>query len=194
MDITVAVLLIVVVPANEHTVGQINWDLASLNNCGPIALQVCAVVTGRDLTTADVDRFVATKADGCSLRDLENAARNLGLQSVAVRWKDQCPADGAAPAIIPIVNRKGKRHFVAIAGWQDGKALVVDVPHAPVWVDVAKLREKLYWDGAALHVSVGDATQLGVRRQSNVTVVVCTTLGLCVALMIARTWREGRKK
>ena len=194
MDAIVAIILAAFAAENERDVGQSSRDVASLNDCGPIALQVCAIVSGRDISTTDVDRVIAVKGDGCSLLDLENATSALGIPSVAVRWTHRHPADGAAPAVIPIVNKKGKKHFVAVAGWQQGKALVVDVPSGPVWVDIAKLRTGLAWDGAALHISAADGAQLDVRQKSKRSAIIYGGLGICLAFVAAYALRGGLKK
>jgi len=139
-------------------------DLASLNCCGPFALQVCALVAGGDVSHDRVLQLVPISEDGCSLDDLDYAAQALGLRTLALRWQGELPKSPFPPAVIPVVNRRGVRHFVAMLAREGDQVLVVDAPHRPVWVPIESLHSSLKWDGHALHVAVDDVAIELLRR------------------------------
>jgi ABC-type bacteriocin/lantibiotic exporter with double-glycine peptidase domain len=127
-----------------------------LARCGPLALQVCSAMCGRPLNPEDVDSRIALGADGCTLLDLSKAAESLGLRTMVVRWSGSLPTRIGAPAVIPVVNRNNRRHFVVLAGSRDGEALIVDAPSMPAWMTIARLQTELHWGGEAMHVSCDD--------------------------------------
>jgi len=135
-------------------------ELASLNCCGPFALQVSALALGLDVSTERILALVPVVEDGCSLDDLDRAARELGLRTMPLRWQGELPRSLRAPAVIPIVTRRGTRHFVAMLARDGDRVLIVDAPQRPAWITIESLRSTLNWDGNALHVAVDDAAIL----------------------------------
>jgi len=131
--------------------------------CGPLALQVCSEICGRPLSPERLDSTIAAEPDGCALLDLARAAESLRLCSLTVRWSVDPPSGISAPAIIPVVNRSQKLHFIVLAGCRDGQALIVDPPADPAWMSTARLRSELHWGGEALHVARDDEGLAGVK-------------------------------
>lgn len=87
--------------------------------------------------------------------ELESGARAIGLATVAVQWNDKpIPFQvGSTPAIIPVVNPAGKRHFVAVLASRCDQLFVLDFPASAKWILTSDLRNRLKWNGQALHVS-----------------------------------------
>lgn len=121
--------------------GGLSFDLAPLNNCGPIALQVCAAYVGADVRGDGVERAVL-RGDGqsCTLFELNEGARVLGLHTIAARWTYGFPDISGAPGIICISRTGHDRHFVAAVSQSADKVLIVDLPHRPSWIDLSDLR------------------------------------------------------
>lgn len=89
-------------------------EVVTPGRCGVYALQVCLDAIHQDVSPLNVDdRFPQESVDH-SLQELHDAARELGMTVFSVRWKSVPDIPyGEAPAILPVVNRKGRRHFVA---------------------------------------------------------------------------------
>lgn len=132
--------------------------------CGPLALQVCASMCGRPLDPADVDSHVAINTDGCSMQDLSAAAELLGLRCLAVRWRPGELEANVPAAIIPVVNRGRRLHFVSLAGFRDGRCLIADLPYGLRWFTEDQLRGELRWTGEALHVAADEAALDALRQ------------------------------
>ncbi len=73
--------------------------------------------------------------------------------------------------------------------------LVVDVPHKPGWTDATFLRERLHWDGTALHIG-GDPQALAALRREIGWRWEYPLLGFLagtgVLVLSWRQWRKGR--
>lgn len=126
-------------------------DLGDLNRCGPIALQVCAVASGRATGSKEIEAILPRDGREWSLSELDACARQLGMHTFAAKWRN-VPPSIEAPAIIPI-KRAGVKHFVSLVGRRGEKVLIVDPPFEPVWIPIEQLHDELKWEGYALHVS-----------------------------------------
>lgn len=122
--------------------------------CGIYSLQVSIdAIYGESRSRSVLDEPLSEQVDH-SLQDLHDAARELGLTVFPVRWKSVPDIPyGEAPAILPVVNREGRRHFVAALAAQDSQLLICDFPHKPAWIPESALRNRFLWDGSALHMS-----------------------------------------
>jgi len=126
-------------------------ELASMNRCGPLALQVCAIAAGRATAGTEIEMYLPRNGREWSLSELEWCAREIGLRTLAVQWRD-LPRILSAPAIIPIV-RSGQNHYVALLGRDGDRVMIVDAPYAPGWISIAELKDRLQWNGYSLHVA-----------------------------------------
>lgn len=140
-------------------------SIPELLRCGPIALQLCSKLCGRSLRADAIDKYFKPGTDENTLAEVRDAAHAVGLSTRAVKWRVGLPPSSAPPAVIPIVNSRGKRHFVAIAGCRNGLALIVDVPQQPAWMSEEALRTKLHWQGEALHIASSDAELAALRSE-----------------------------
>lgn len=133
--------------------GHLQWPRS---RCGPFCLEACARWIGEhSFADAISDRF--PRDQEVSLRELKQCLDSEGIPNVAVKWTDKITATERAPAIIPIVNQRGTRHFVAVLRAHGKSMLVLDFPGQPVWISTDVLRTQLSWSGEALHVARNEA-------------------------------------
>jgi hypothetical protein len=114
--------------------------LSGLSRCGPLAMQMCASICGVVIGGDDIDAHIEGDADGCTLLELQRVGRLLGLHTFALKYPRGLPYHQGPPAVLPIVNGEGRRHFVALAGCRQNLALVVDLPTGSVWLTEDQLR------------------------------------------------------
>ncbi|MGC1274921.1 MAG: DUF1559 domain-containing protein [Planctomycetaceae bacterium] len=133
----------------------------SIERCGPHALFVCAAAVDREISFEELESALPIDQRQSSLEDLRQAAGKLGLASGGASWSTELPTfrRGEAAAIIPIVARDGRRHFLAIIQSSGEQLLTVDFPAPPRWHLAAQLREQGEWEGTALIVAA-DAQHL----------------------------------
>lgn len=142
-------------------------QIAGLSRCGPVALQVCAALCGNTVKGDVLDQQIEGDAEGCTLAELQRVADLFGMHSLAVNWQTSLPTEDAPPAIIATVNQDRRQHFVVLAGYRNGSALMVNVPNFPVWMSDEQLRTILSWNGEALHISCDSAAIAKLRAQVN---------------------------
>lgn len=180
-------------PSTNH-VDPLDPALVDLSRCGPLALQVCAVFLGRETSHDEIGRLLPPDGSQRSLLELKRAAEDLGLETLALRWNRELPRTIRTPAILPVEMHSGHPHFLAMLGRRGEQVCLVDVPHAPHWIDVEELKTEWRWRGEALHLATdaemfeelrGAQTSSGVFR-----VVGFGALGLLVAVIL---WR-GRPR
>jgi prepilin-type N-terminal cleavage/methylation domain-containing protein len=136
---------------------------------GPYALQLCIEAIGERNQADRIDELLSDDGTRCSLGDLQSAASELGCVPVAVRWEESRVAmeAGRAPAILPIVVRDGRRHFIAALAFStDGRILVADFPRHPQWIPEETLRTRAHWDGTALHICADPVGVAALRGQT----------------------------
>lgn len=128
-------------------------DLVSLNRCGPLSLHVCAAAVDKAMSATELERLFPANGQEANANELERGARELGLHVLPLRWDGAPPSFSQAPAIIPIVNREQRRHFVVMLESRTDYALIVDSPWHPAWIPLKQLRDDLKWDGSALYIA-----------------------------------------
>ncbi|HEX5472561.1 MAG TPA: cysteine peptidase family C39 domain-containing protein [Lacipirellulaceae bacterium] len=142
----------------------VNRDFRSAR-CGPLAFQVCCALGGKPVSVDDVNRIVSVDSEGCTLGDLDRAARDLGFYTSSVCWSSAIPPANSPPAIVPVITAAGRRHFIAMLARRGDRLLLVDVPYPPRWVSASDLRLRMHWKGEALHIAVADDSLASVRRR-----------------------------
>jgi prepilin-type N-terminal cleavage/methylation domain-containing protein len=173
-------------------------DDRPLNRCGAMALTICADAAGRPATLSDVLEYLPDDGDQSTLLDLESAALQLGLTTYAVKWRDTAGTpNGTFPAVLPVVNRFGNAHFVALLETRGEKLLIADFPSSPFWVKAGALREFHRWDGTALHVCNGRLAlwRLRLSAMSSLQVVLLLSSIMIAGLTFAvpRFRRQRRR-
>lgn len=177
------------------------YETTPRSECGPISLHVCASLTGIDVRYETILSTVGevSPRSGTSLSQLRQAADRLGMHSVAARWPDSVPNGLSAPAIVPITLPNGQRHFVAVDHFENDVALLIDIPHRPVWVTAADLRQKYKWDGTMLYLSRNVAAirdvqeHLGWHWRFTIVGVASAVVVLAVSRLLGRWIPFGRK-
>lgn len=149
----------------ESESAPIGRTAPELLRCGPVALQLCSAICDRPLRADAIDEYFEPGSDENTLAEVRDAAHAVELHTLAVQWRRTLPPPNSSPAVIPIVNARGRRHFVAMAACRNSLALIVDVPQPPMWVSEEALRTKLHWHGEALHVAASDAALAGLRSE-----------------------------
>lgn len=167
-------------------------ELADMNRCGPLALQVCAIAVGRTTHGAEIETHLPRTGREWTLAELEGCARELGLKTLAVKWQ-HLPRTIATPAVIPIV-RNGQNHYVALLGRDGDRVLIVDAPYAPGWISLAELRGRLNWNGTSLHISAGHAPlwilSWSVHGRTILTVLALLLGAVWCIPRLSRFWRR----
>lgn len=127
--------------------------LADDVRCGPRCLLVASRASGRDISLAEIDQLLPDFERHVSISELETAARELGLATLAVRWNEQLPSLAGSAAILPIGDRDGRRHFVVVLQSDGEHVLLLDFPGQAGWLRTSDLMSRWKWDGNALHVA-----------------------------------------
>lgn len=168
-------------------------DLAEINDCGPIALQSCALMLGRETSTADILAVLPGDGKEKSLSELANAAERLGLRTSAVQWENHLFASASCPAILPVIIA-GRGHYVTAAGSRGDEILVFDFPNV-TWMSFRDLRYKYQWSGTALHLARDSWTSrlaLSFVTERAVRLIVYIGLPLLLLTMVSCTRRITR--
>lgn len=153
------------------------------NRCGPNCVQFCLSLFGHATGRVDLEKLLPTRVTDYSLSELQVAAESHGCYTSAIRWS-KVPGDLPGAAIIRTVRRDGRAHFVVLAARNDGRFLVVDVPHEPYWVPDSALHENFHWTGEALHICSNRCDQIElllIMYELPLTIICGSTL-LFVAL------------
>jgi prepilin-type N-terminal cleavage/methylation domain-containing protein len=154
------VLLIMAVTAASTVPDPDNGrESAAENRCGPNALAICSAALQHPISETKLLRLIPPSDAEATLMDLQSAAQAVGLSARGVHWRSELPElrFGETPAILPIVARNGRPHFIALLAHIHGRVCLLDDPRPPAWITVDKLRQDLHWNGWALHVAAADA-------------------------------------
>lgn len=164
------------------------------NKCGLYSLQVCGDALGVDRSIREWESCLPNSGEQASLLELQSAARAAGIHSAAINW-DEEPAPfrwGEAAAIIPVVNRAGQRHFLAVVESRGDDFLIVDFPRTSTWASAADLRERFDWDGTILYFTPTPGSLVLVGRNASWwPSLALLTLGLMI--FIGVLWTGTRR-
>lgn len=146
-------ILTVIMQLDAATPNAALLDL-NANRCGPRALAVCFNALDRTVTDDEIIELLPRTGIESSLAELKTAAERLGFSTCAIRWTKSPPAFrvGTTAAIIPIRTRTKSLHFVAMLACDANSVTLIDDPYGPTRLSIRHLREKLAWDGTALHL------------------------------------------
>lgn len=165
------------------------------NQCGVYAMQVAI-----DSLRNGPDRDLRLRDDESplSLFDLQQMATEQNLPAKTVNWSGTTPSFpyGRSPAVIPVVDYGGRRHFVTLLESRSGHFLVADFPNPPIWVAHAYAVEVLKWDGSALHLAASEGdlpqTATGLWRMWGALASGCLLVGVG-GLWASKTRMAGAK-
>jgi ABC-type bacteriocin/lantibiotic exporter with double-glycine peptidase domain len=119
-------------------------DVNDANRCGQLSLAVCTEAVGVHISESEWERLFPQSGEPASMAEIAAIAQLVGLKTRAIAWRD-APTPflpGTAPAVIPIITRDGRRHFVAIIESTGSHVCIIDFPSHPRWVSVSDLRTK----------------------------------------------------
>lgn len=130
-----------------------------------------------------------------SLREIAMAAEaRWGLAVAVIRWRSD-PPSGLPPAIIPVLNRKLERHYVAALEWRDGTVRIRDGNNEE-WIRYDRLRNT-GWEGEALHASTDVAAINSLRPlpwwQEPRRIIVALVCAAITLLLTITAIRRGPK-
>ena len=117
------------------------------------------------------------------------------MESVALEWKKLPRIDEhTIPAVIPVRGMGGQRHFVALLAARDGKVKIQNFPEVPTWISEQTLRDRLGWDGKALHVAREKASLLKIMppvisSQFAISVIVAIAIVAVACVVPKRRYR-----
>lgn len=137
------------------------------NRCGAYCLQLCAQLVENPSTCEQVFAQLPGRSGPWSLTELDQAALDMDLESVAVRSRlsgPPLPFDPLRPAIIRVFVG-GREHFVVLAGSSGDQVLAVDFPHAPRWIPEQDLVNRAHWDGTCLFIAAERSDLAPIERR-----------------------------
>jgi ABC-type bacteriocin/lantibiotic exporter with double-glycine peptidase domain len=138
------------------------------NRCGPRSLTICGEALGVVESAARIETCLPPTGQPFSLKEIQQAARQLGLDTRAVQWT-AAPADftwGTAAAVLPIQRPGQSPHFVALLAVHGEAMTLLDDPHPPVVISATDLRTRWGWDGSALYIARDSAAWREVLPRS----------------------------
>lgn len=171
---------------------------ANENLCGVRALSVCMAMMGDIHDEERLDSLAGRHGEETSLNNLQGAAEALGFRVVGVDWEEShTDVDlNVCPAIVRIVRRDQKHHFVSLVSGNHDRVQVVDYPNAPAWVSWAILRDEWGWNGVALHITKDTrvAEDLKSRLRSHHRAYIRWSLIVFVALGVVSLIRVSLRR
>ena len=165
----------------------------TLNRCGANCLQFCVRYIGRPCDRARVAQLLRPTGEASSLASIAEAARGLGIRTLAVRWGAMPPTLGA-PAIIRVFKEDGREHFIVIVARDGPRLLIADVPHDPVWVELKPFIAATRWDGNALHLSPDELGLSMLRLYMHRDFLLAGAAALILGLACMAWYRVRGKK
>jgi ABC-type bacteriocin/lantibiotic exporter with double-glycine peptidase domain len=133
--------------------------------CGRFALGMAVSVFDPGYAELPWEDLLPSSHAPFSLADLERAARQIGLDALAVQWDDLQAADLSCACILHVRHSESSTepdHFVTCFGSDRSAVLLADYPKMPVWVSREKLHR--HWSGTALYLGRPGDPQLNRLR------------------------------
>ncbi len=119
-------------------------------SCGPVSLAIVARWHGAEPTIESLNKLMVVGASGItSMRDLRDAAAEIGLHARAVQLDPKAPF----PWELPMILHLHEDHFAAVLPVGFNRLVLVDPPEEPGVID----RRILDWKGLALVVAKDEA-------------------------------------
>jgi hypothetical protein len=116
--------------------------------CGPLSLALSARMLGRHVSIQEVTQVCPLSTKGCSLLDIENGARALGLCAVGLSLNIEALRKVQCPVILYSAKRN---HFVLACGWSKKGCLILNGPNEMAFWRAKDITE--FWSGRALLVT-----------------------------------------
>ncbi len=187
MDTARAFLWLVVAYSNQYG----NDTRIDAKMCGANSLALAARFVGNVQPERILALMEASRAP-FSLRDLDGAARAVGLRTAVLHWHDKREARFTCPAVLHVrvsETSTSADHFLTCFGSRGEDLCVADFPGPPAFVS----REWVlrFWDGDALYLDGGDGTQIAsLTRGDHFQEALFVVVGLAGAAFILLTGRK----
>ena len=99
-------------------------------DCGPAALMMVAEYYGIDCTMEELTERCHLTRDGVTLYDLQQAAENIGLRTLAIR----CTVEELVERIpLPAIVLWTNNHYIVVDEADDSRIHVLDPARGSVW-------------------------------------------------------------
>ena len=125
------------------------------NNCGPYCLAQALLLCEKPVSIGPLLSAMHPQTPmGHKLRDLQEAAEQMGATTLACNLEKWQIIQASVPAIIPVKRHDRQLeadHYVLVAGASSDRLLIVDAGFDALEADDKWLAE--HWDGAALLIS-----------------------------------------
>lgn len=149
-------------------------------NCGILSLYTLLQLENARIDLADLEsRLPPPSPDGCSLKELRDAARAVGVELRGVRLSD-APGSLDRPALV-FIDAGGHGHYIVIRPCgRTGKLLqILDANHSPRVIDESFFKSSESWTGIALI-----PTRTNTRLLSLVVIVLVASLLVIVKIRL----------
>ena len=171
-------------------------DIRTRNICGPLALAISTSYLGKPELFDRIFELLPPDGEPRTLNELKATADELGLSTRAVRWRPGRDLNFSCPAIVRLdpTSTAGIGHFIVVLRTSGDAVQVLDMPHAPTWVQKKKLWD--LWDGIALHVAASGSDLPREAGPSTHTMVstLAFSAGALTLLALAVPLRTMRAK
>jgi hypothetical protein len=149
------------------------------NQCGKLALQICASMLDAPFRNAVIGGIPPNgrNPDGETLATLTVAATDLGFSTVLAQWHSDPIILARTPTILA-VKRDGEPHFIVATAADRARLFIVDFPFAG-WVPSVELRRTYQWEGYALHCtdsSTSTCLLFGLLYRQQIVVTVAAAI------------------
>lgn len=159
--------------------------------CGPRCLVVASAAFGNEVTLASAKKLCRVKEEGCSLADLNAAARKLGLQTRLVRTDLESLALRMERENFLCLAWLHEKHFVLFADIEEGHVTVIDAP------EMHRVQQGFVtagWSGEALLLSDIELAPEESLRDGRFSGLPVLTAGIvvlclvCVGVFLRKKW------
>lgn len=166
--------------------------------CGPSCLSMVCRLNGHPLTDQQLRAVLGADLHReTSLRELAEAAHELGLSTRAVSLDPGNPALAPLPMIARFKGLRGvsENHFVVLLGRSDDGIQVIDYPGEPRRFPVETIAR--HWDGIGLYV-VADADDVAnvpgesVSPYGSIVFIASMSAALCAVGLVVSCVRRTR--
>lgn len=138
-------------------------------------------------------KYVGSR-QGSSIQELEAAVKDHGMQALPMMGLSRANLAASKTPIVLHVSHPSMPgqfiHWVLFLGMEDGKARILDAPHAPELIPVADILSR--WDGVGLYISEKPLSPWMLKLESLMTgenFALAASL-LVISVLLQRTLRR----
>ncbi len=124
VGVTVVSIVLCAVGFAQLSPRELDLAYHRVNECGIISLYVVSRYEGKQLSLSALREICPTTIEGTSIRNLVDAAGQIGLPAVPYSASVGFLRAKGGPGIVDYP----KNHFCVFLGWVDGKIMLLDPP------------------------------------------------------------------